>query len=342
MPFRFRMLALVVILTAATTNADESTTAEPSPNTDVWVTSIASAMIESEGAPKAMHFAGTASGLLLQVADVVRWEGDDFANRVPIMTHPAAVWCVQVSDDGKHVASTDYRGNLQLFDVATGKVTMHEAAFERWTQAMRFAPNSKAIIAGNEAGKLIVWEDGKVSKSIDVDKNAITDIAFDGDGDQLALSDGAGTVHLYSWPGLEPAGKIKVSDSPAWCVRYTADSSAVLVGTGDRALYRSEAKDGSKPEMLLQGSDWITRLAISSTGAIAATEVSGKVFVLNSDKVGETKIEPSGTAPSGVWAVHWSSPSNLLVGTRKNGIMALTQSWSFATSPAADKSSAHE
>jgi len=328
-----RVTLLLLLALSATAShrlvAEEAAKTEAVAAPDVWVTSLASATVTSDNGPKQVMYAGTASGLLLQPADIVRWEGDDFATRSTLMTHPVAVWCVQVSDDGKQVASTDYRGNLQTFDTADSKVTMHEGAFERWAQAMRFAPGGTTIVAGNEIGKLFVWQDGKVSKTIDVDKNAITDIAFNGAADRIAVSDGGGVVHLFSWPALEPGGKIKISDSPAWCVRFNADASALLVGSGDRKLYRVEAKDAATPEVLLQGTDWITRLAISASGSIAAGEVGGKVFVLASDKPTGTPTQPAGVSPSGIWAVHWASPSNLLLGTRKNGVLSLGQSWNI-------------
>jgi WD40 repeat protein len=319
-------------IVAGQVRAVESSKASESATAEVWVTSIATA---ADG----VNYAGTASGLLLQPADVVRWEGDDFSKRTTIMSHPAAVWCVQICDDGGHVASTDYRGNLQTFETSSGKVSMFEGAFERWTQAMRFAPGSDSIVAGNEAGKLFVWEDGKVTKSIDVDKNAITDIAFSGSADRLAISDGSGGVHFYSWPALERDGKIQVGESPVWTVRFNADSSAVVIGSGDRKLYRCEAKEGATPEVILEGSDWITRLAVSSAGSIAAGEVGGKVYVLPSDKPNAGRVEPTGTAPSGIWALQWQSPAKLLLGTRKNGVLALSQSWTLttATSGSANK-----
>ncbi len=326
------LLTLAIAASSALANEPTKTDAPAAP--ELWVTALAS----GNSGDKQVTYAGTATGLLLRPADVVRWEGDDFASRTTIMTHPAAVWCVQVCDDGKHVASTDYRGNLQVFDVASGQATMHEGTFERWTQAMQFAPGGDTIIAGNEAGKLFVWEDGKVAKSVDVDKNAITDIAFNAAADRVAISDGGGTVHLYSWPALEPGGKIKISDSPAWSVRFNADSTALLVGSGDRTLYRCEATDAAKPEPLFQGSDWITRLAISPSGSIAAGEVGGKIYVLANDKPASGKVVAAGTAPSGIWAVHWASPTSLMIGTRKHGIQSLAQTWSLAapatTSPA--------
>ena len=40
-------------------------------------------------------------------------------------------------------------------------------------------------------------------------------------------------------------------------------------------------------------------------------------------------MQPAAVAPSGVWAVHWTTPTSLLIGTRKNGVLSLGQSWSF-------------
>lgn len=336
------MFVTAVVGSITGAEADESAAAPDSAAAETWVTSLASGTIESDGVVKQVTYAGMASGLLLRPADVVRWEGDDFAGRTTIMTHPAAVWCVQVCGDGKHVASTDYRGNLQIFDVTAGQATMHEGVFERWTQAMRYAPGGDLIVAGNEAGKLFVWDDGKVSKSVDVEKNAITDIAFNHSTDRIAISDGGGMVHLYSWPALEPSGKIKISDAPAWCVSFNADGSAIVVGSGDRTLYRCEAKDGATATPLMQGTDWMTRLEISPAGAIAAGEVGGKLFVLSGDKATSSEVQPAATAQSGIWAVHWASPTRLLVGTRKHGVLTLAQTWSFTTPPAPTNKSVDE
>ncbi len=296
---------------------------------DVWVTSIATSVIDVDGAKKQICYAGTASGLLLRPADVVRWESDDFAKRTPLMTHPCAVWCVRASDDGSHVASSDYRGNLQVMDTSSGEAKMYEAAFERWTQALRFVPGTDTIVAGNEGGKLFVFEGDKVTKSIDVEKNSITDIAFNTAADQLAISAGGGTVHLYSWPELEAKGKIKISDSPAWCVAFGHDAKVIFVGSGDRKLYRVDATDGATATEVFEGSDWITRIAISETATLAATEVGGRVYVVNSLTESLPAIKPIGVAPSGVWAVDWSSPTSLLVGTRKHGVVGVTQAWAM-------------
>lgn len=305
---------------------------------DIWVTSIASQRPVADQSHSCVHFGALANGLLLRPADVVTWADDDFASRTTLMTHPAAVWIVRVCDDGKHVASVDYRGNLQTFDTESKQATMHTAAFERWAQTMEFVPGEETIIAGNEAGKLFVWKDGKVEKSIEIDKSSLTDVAFNKAKDKLAIADGAGNVHWFSWPALESVGKTKVSEEACWCVQFIGDSPAVLVGTGDRKLYRCEAGSDQPPQAVLEGKDWLTRIAVSASGLIAVSELNGTVHVLNSE--GAKLDAPVSTTPSGIWALEWDGSDKLLVGTRRHGVVELTQGWALATPVAEPKAEA--
>jgi len=170
-----------------------------------WVTDIAP--LGSSGT----YVAATADGLLLREAAVCSFEATDPSAMSPIYSHPAAVWCVDALSDGSKVVSVDYRGNLIVFDTASGEPTTHEKAFERWCQAMLVTTDDKAVVAGNEAGKVMVFdlESGKVTSSAELDAHAVTGLALSPDGSQLAATDGAGHVHLLKWPGLEAAGKIR-------------------------------------------------------------------------------------------------------------------------------------
>lgn len=288
-----------------------------------WVTSIAQVGTSAE------FVAATADGLLLREAAVVSFQAADPTELKPLYTHPAAVWCVDSTADGSKVASVDYRGNLVLYDVAQAKPSLHEKALERWCQAMQFAPDDKSIVAGNEAGKILIWDiaTGKVTKTAELDGHAVTGIAISPDGSQLAASDGAGHVHLLKWPGLEAVGEIKTVDQPAWCVAFSNDGSKLFVGSADRNLYQCDAKADAKAESVAKGADWITELAVSTSGQIAAGEVGGR---LHFPSLGGTD---SMDATSGVWALCWNGDSQLFAGTRKDGILIAGQSWKW-TEPA--------
>ena len=190
---------------------------------------------------------------------------------------------------------------------------------------MTLSPDDQFIVAGNEAGKVMAWEikSDDVTKSTELDGHAVTALVFSPDGKRIAASDGHGHVHLLSWPSLESIGKIEVSDQPAWAVAFIDQGNALIVGSGDNNLYRCPATPDAKPQSIAKGRDWITQIAISPAGQVAASEVSGRVLFTTSG--GVESIE----AKSGVWALRWNGDGQLLAGTRKHGVVVAGRSWKW-------------
>lgn len=313
------------------TRAEESGDAQTPPSSEAtWVTSVAPL---GSGEAGDNFVAATASGLLLRPSQVVSFSASSPGETTPLYEHPAAVWCVDVSSDFKTVASVDYRGNLVVYDVETGTPALHEKACERWCQAMLFSPDDSAIIAGNEAGKILVWNvaDAKVASEATIGEQSITDIAMSPDQAMIAVTDAAGHVNLFAWPSLESKGKIKCGEEAAWSVAFDPEGKHVYVGSGDRQLYQAESTDGAAPVVFGKGDDWLTNLSVSEAGLIVAGQPNGKLHFFS---VSNTNTSPvsSLAAPSGVWAVRWDSANRLLVGTRKDGIKVVSQSWNWAPS----------
>ncbi len=309
----------VVMATVAGNVAHADHHEKKAENQQTWVTSIAPIGDSDQFA------AATANGLLLREAAVTTFNASDPTYLTPIYTHPAAVWCVTATSDGNTIASVDYRGNLVTYDTKSQTATTHEKAFERWCQAMVVAPDSQHLVAGNEAGKLIVWNlaESKAGNSVELDGHAVTGLAFSPDGSQLAASDGGGHIHLMKWPSLESAAKIDVSKEPLWCVAFVDDGKKLMAGSGDRQLYRVDAKADAQAESVAKGTDWITQLAVSSSGQVAAAEVGGRLHFPN---LGGTD---SMNAASGIWSLCWNGDGQLFAGTRKDGIVIAGRSWKW-------------
>ncbi len=310
-------LALVLAMLPSSQLLAEENESE-SGSGSLWITSIDRVGTSDE------FVAASANGLLLREADVFSFNANNPNELTKLYSHPAAVWCVASSSSGDRIASVDYRGNLMIYEKASRVTNLHEKALERWCQAMLISPDDRFVIAGNEAGKVMAWDisANQISKSAELDGHAVTGLALSPDQTQLAASDGGGHVHLLKWPELEPIGKIEVSEESAWCVAYDY-SSYLLVGSSDRHLYRSEAKPDAKAEVLAKGTDWITELAISPSGQVAAAEVGGRLHFPTGG--GSESMQ----AESGVWALCWNGDAQLFAGTRKNGILIAGQSWKW-------------
>lgn len=322
---------LVLALSVSLSFASDSDDSQAAAGDQGWVTSISKAGNDS-------FVVGSATGLLLRPGTVSRVQSGDHGHSETLYEHPAAVWAVVATPDGKSIASADYRGNLITYDVAQSKATTHEAAFERWCQTMVLGPESKTLLAGNESGKLFHWSmaESKVAKAVELCESSITSIAVSPSGAQIAVADGDGNIHLMTYPGLESSGKISVGEGTAWCVTYAGGDTELVVGSADRHLYKVEAKPDAKPTAIAKGSDWITRLAVSESGEVAASEVSGKIHFASGGSVSTIGAE------SGVWALCFGGPGQLLVGTRKNGLVVAGQSWTFKPAATAAEESEPE
>jgi WD40 repeat protein len=292
--------------------------------TSNWITSIA------QVGDRDLFVAATANGLLMQPAGVESFSADSPEARTLLYSHPAAVWAVSSTPNGETIASVDYRGNLATYQVANQEFKIYENALERWCQTLITEPSNALVIAGNEAGKILVWDlaQSNVSASVELDGNAITGLVISPDHQQLAASDGSGQVHLLKWPSLEIIGKSKISESPAWSIAYVPAGNQLIVGCGDNKLYRVENQPDAKAEVIATGNDWFTKLAVSVTGTIAAGEVSGELLLL-SDSNSPSAMQKTFTSKSGVWSLYWNGDQELLVGTRKHNISKLGRSWDW-------------
>ena len=317
-------LAAVLFLLPMTVLADHHEESASVDSESLWITSIAPAGDS--------YIVGSATGLLLRPGAVSRVSANDVGTLETLYEHPAAVWSLATTSDGQRIASTDYRGNLVVYDVPTKDAKTFEGAFERWCQSLRISPDDKHVLAGNESGKVFAWNvaEAKVEKSVELGGASVTCLAFSPDGKQIAASDGAGKVHLLKWPELESMGAITVSEETAWCVAYAADAKSIFVGSGDRNLYRADAKPDAKVESIATGTDWITRIAVSESGDVAASEIGGRIHFAAGGSVTTVGAE------SGVWALCFAGPSKLLVGTRKNGILTAGQTWTLTKADTKD------
>ena len=311
------IVSCLVLLFTSVAHSEDDPAAQMQQST--WVTSIARIGETDQFA------AGVAQGLLLRESSVNLFSANDPSTFTKIYSHPAAVWAVVASADGKTIASVDYRGNLVVFDIASKKATTHEKAFERWCQTLIMSADQKHLIAGNEAGKVFAWDlkAGKVAKSLELGQSAVTGLARSPDGKSIAASNGGGHIHLLQWPELTDGGKIEVSKETLWCVAYMG-ADKLIAGCSDRMLYQCEAKPGAKAESIAKGTDWITQIAISENGHVAAAEVGGRVHFPSVGGI------DSMDAKSGIWSLCWNGNDVLFAGTRKDGIVSAGRSWKWS------------
>jgi WD40 repeat protein len=292
-----------------------------------WPASWATSLASIDGGSSLV--VGTADGLLLRESAVVLSDPANLSSAKVLYTHPASVWKVVGSEN--NICSADYRGNLVVMNRASGESKLHDAALERWCRALAFAPDAKSIIAGNESGKLFVWslEKGESIQTAQIDEDQIYEIAFSPAGDQIAVADGGGHLHLLSWPELSEQRKIELGTQPIWAAKYTSDGTRVFAGGADRKLWRIDIAADSVPVVVGETGDWITAITCSPTGesVVAATMDGTLISVPASGDAIPAQLEVFAKLPSGVWDVTMPTANQLLTATRKHAIGKLGQAW---------------
>lgn len=277
------------------------------------------------------NYASVADGLLLRPGSVVAFSASDLGASEHLYDHPASVWSVAVSPDGTTLASSDYKGNLAIYDVASKKVAISDGVLERWTRALTFSHDGEDVIAGNENGKLIVYsvEAAKVSKTADLDAQQVFDVALSPDGKTLTACDSAGHVHLLSYPELKAVRKVECGKQPIWSVAFSGDGKQIFAGGADRQLCSIAVEGEAKPDVIGTTRDWITDLCLDAdTSRIAVGTMDATIYLRDRDQFGKV-----GVAPSGVWSIAFAG-KQLLTATRKHQVTALGPPWKIEVAAA--------
>ncbi len=282
------------------------------------------------------HVVGTSSqGLLLRPAQVVKAAVDSLSELQPMGEAETSLWCVaNLGEQG--VLASDYKGHLAIYGDGDPKPLEIEA---RWIRAMAAAADGQ-LLAGTEDGKLLVLSAGdhKEEKRIEASTAAIFDLAFNADGNLLAVACGDGTIKMFSWPALEEKSKMSRSSEAVWSIAFSNDGTRLISGGADRRLQLWDVATARSLGTITKTPDWVTSLvALPDSNLVVAGCMNGQMVIADYDTL--ARVDLQAAAESGIWALSLS-PDNtrIAAGTRKHGfaVMPIAE-WVAAGKQAAEE-----
>ncbi|MEQ8555566.1 MAG: caspase family protein [Cyclobacteriaceae bacterium] len=124
--------------------------------------------------------------------------------------HDHLLSVVNVSPDGKWLASGGYDRTIILWDVATGR-ELRRLACESFLQALEFSPDGKLLGSVSDEGSVVIYEvaTGQVERTIPRDGVYYRSLRFLPDGKRFITSVGNGTAMLWSLDKEEPLSQFE-------------------------------------------------------------------------------------------------------------------------------------
>jgi len=267
---------------------------------------------------------GTRSqGLLFRSAEVVQASAAAPSELKVVGESETSLWSVMPTKAGGILAS-DYKGGVHLFAASADKPAPAQA-FEldaRWIRALEQSPSADEVLAGTEDGKLVVLSvsQGKELKKVEAHAAAIFDIAISAAGDKVATAAGDGSIKIFSWPGLEPQGEMRVGKDAIWGLTFVNEDRQIVSGGADRAIQLWDVASHSSIVTMATAHNWVTSVvALPKSHFVLAGCMDGSLVVVDLRRM--LAVTQQDLAKSAIWSMALSPDGKqLAVGTRKHGL----------------------
>ncbi len=145
--------------------------------------------------------------------------------------------------------------------------------------ALAFSPDGKQIVAGSQAGVMIVdATSGDVIKSIDAGMDNVHDVQFAPDANALVVAGGVpaetGMVQVLQWPTLARQQTLQIHDDVIYKIDFAADGSHWVTASGDQVC--SVIKTGTEKP--------VTRFTRHSRGVMGAVFLPDKETIVSGSR----------------------------------------------------------
>jgi WD40 repeat protein len=173
------------------------------------------------------------------------------------MDHSIYLWTVEISSDGKMIASGGDLGNIKLWDLKTGKeiyTLVHSNVVWNTIWSFAFSPDNMILVSGDLDGNTTFWDThtGKALHNlVDPDGNSTNSIAFSPDAQILAI----GTDYRITLWDVNSYQRIRTLEfdlrggegySGIRGVLFSPDGKMIAAANGDNLAMVWEVASGKK------------------------------------------------------------------------------------------------
>ncbi|MEO8174734.1 MAG: WD40 repeat domain-containing protein [Sediminibacterium sp.] len=153
--------------------------------------------------------------------------------------HPEGVTCLDISKDGKLLATTSYDAKVRVWKIADGSLLREWTGHERTAWCVKFSPDGRMVASGSEDGTIRLWniESGDADRTIKAHKLTVWDLQFSPDGKQLASGSFDNSLKIWD-PATGNLLRQIIAHSQAVVALAFSHSGQLLASTSDDATIK--------------------------------------------------------------------------------------------------------
>jgi WD40 repeat protein len=205
---------------------------------------------------------------------------------------------IAFSPDGEYLATSDTKGDIQIWDAKTLTKHVNCQGHQHWTWAIEFSPDGQYLVSGSDDGTVKLWDvaTGECLRTYTGHTFSVNTVAFSHDGKSIASSSQDSTIRLWrTFPDrLNPEISLVGHNGRVWSIAFSPDDRTIVSGGEDLTVRLWDVATGECVAVWEAHAGWVRYVAFSPDGRSIATASYDR-----SIKIWEVKI-PDFSEKSGI------------------------------------------
>jgi TRAP-type C4-dicarboxylate transport system substrate-binding protein/Tol biopolymer transport system component len=187
--------------------------------------------------------------------------------------HTAEIYDIDISPDGKYLATGSVDTTARLWDLATGEPIRTFSGHTGAIDGIAFSPDGKTLVTGSADHTARLWDvmSGETIRVLSGHTAEVGAVEFSPDGQTIVSTSGDQTARLWDVASGQTLHILKGHSSFLTSVAYAPNGKYVLTGSGDDTARLWDTATGETVQVFTGHTDNVSGVAFSPDSKYAVT-----------------------------------------------------------------------